>query len=143
MKRKSEPLVLPFAFYLFPFALKNDSLISRPPSYSLAVEIFKEWDGVFARDSSYLFESRHINHSLRLVLRAILAQLSNEVVESSTVEEEIRTDSYKQPIINQQLKNLSRVFAGAVRAACARERFIERGRFERGLSVNFLKTGTQ
>ena len=142
-KRKKVKVKRKSASFIFTFALKNDSLISCPARYSLAVEIFQKRYGVFARDSGYLFEGWHINHSLRLVLRGVLAQTSNEIVESHAMEEEIRADSYQQAIVNQQLKNLSRVFARVIRAACARERFIERWRFERGVSVNFLKSGTQ
>lgn len=52
--------------------LQNDPLIAVAARNALAVEVFEQRNGVFAGNSSQVFEGGHVNESLRLVFRRIL-----------------------------------------------------------------------
>src|SRR5205085_8158386 len=80
-------LPLTFAFYLFTFdfSLQNYPAVSGSACDALAVEVFQEWDGVFARNPCEVFESRNVNQTLRLVLASVVAQTFGELVERFAV----------------------------------------------------------
>jgi hypothetical protein len=47
--------------------LKNDSLVPGAARYSLAIQIFQQRNGVFARNARQRLELRHVDQSLWLV----------------------------------------------------------------------------